>query len=147
MRELKNIQLYRLYQTLKQSIYILLHYTQLKLFYNINPDDWFGFNLDWMFEIPIGDANTTIDGLAFDYAGDLYVVNSTNEKLYKFVVPTNNNTCITPAPKAQVITKPSNPTLLDNTTVAPQVQKIVRDGQVLIIRDGKTFNMMGQEVR
>ena len=38
-------------------------------------------------------------------------------------------------------------TALENTTVAPQVQKIVRDGQVLIIRDGKTFNMMGQEVR
>ena len=88
-----------------------------------------------------------IDGLAFDYAGDLYVVNSSNEKFQKFVVPTNNNTCTTPAPKAQVITKPSNPTLLDNTTVAPQVQKIVRNGQVLIIRDGKTFNMMGQEVR
>jgi hypothetical protein len=34
-----------------------------------------------------------------------------------------------------------------NTAVAPQVEKIVRDGQVLIIRDGKTFNMMGQEVR
>lgn len=38
-------------------------------------------------------------------------------------------------------------TAVDNTTVAPQVQKIVRDGQVLIIRDGKTFNMMGQEVK
>lgn len=38
-------------------------------------------------------------------------------------------------------------TALENTSVAPQVQKIVRDGQVLIIRDGKTFNMMGQEVR
>lgn len=43
--------------------------------------------------------------------------------------------------------EPENPTVLDNTVVAPQVQKIVRDGQVLIIRDGKTFNMMGQEVR
>ena len=38
-------------------------------------------------------------------------------------------------------------TAIDNTVVAPQVQKIVRDGQVLIIRDGKTFNMMGQEVK
>lgn len=38
-------------------------------------------------------------------------------------------------------------TAVDNTTVAPQVQKIIRNGQVLIIRDGKTFNMMGQEVR
>ena len=38
-------------------------------------------------------------------------------------------------------------TAIDNTIVAPQVQKIVRNGQVLIIRDGKTYNMMGQEVK
>ena len=31
--------------------------------------------------------------------------------------------------------------------VAPQVKKVVRNGQVLIIRDGKTYNMMGQEIR
>ena len=43
--------------------------------------------------------------------------------------------------------EPENPTAVDNAIVAPQVQKIVRNGQVLIIRDGKTFNMMGQEVR
>ena len=43
--------------------------------------------------------------------------------------------------------EPGTGTAIDNTTVAPQVQKIVRDGQVLIIRDGKTFNMMGQEVK
>ena len=35
----------------------------------------------------------------------------------------------------------------NNTAVAPQVDKILRNGQVLIIRDGKTFNMMGQEVK
>ena len=92
-------------------------------------------------------VGNNIDGLAFDYAGDLYVVNSSKEKFQKFAMPTENNVCTTPAPKAQVITKPSNPTALDNTNVAPQVQKIIRDGQVLIIRDGKTFNMMGQEVK
>ena len=43
--------------------------------------------------------------------------------------------------------EPGIGTAVDNTTVAPQVQKIVREGQVLIIRDGKTFNMMGQEVK
>lgn len=43
--------------------------------------------------------------------------------------------------------EPGPATAVENTTVAPQVQKIVRDGQVLIIRDGKTFNMMGQEVK
>ena len=88
-----------------------------------------------------------IEGLAFDYAGDLYVVNSSGEKFQKFAIPTNDNTCTTPAPKSQVIVKAEVGAYIDNTTVAPQVQKIVRDGQVLIIRDGKTFNMMGQEVR
>ena len=42
---------------------------------------------------------------------------------------------------------PGPGTAIDNTVVAPQVEKIVCNGQVLIIRDGKTFNMMGQEVK
>lgn len=42
---------------------------------------------------------------------------------------------------------PGPGTAIDNTVVAPQVEKIVRNGQVLIIRDGRTFNMMGQEVK
>lgn len=58
-----------------------------KLFYNINPDDWFGFNLDWMFEIPIGGSETTIDGLAFDYAGNLFIVSGSRHKLYLYSLP------------------------------------------------------------
>ena len=45
-----------------------------------------------------------IDGIAFDYAGDVYVVSSSSEKFQKFAVPTNNNTCTVPAKKVQVIT-------------------------------------------
>ena len=30
---------------------------------------------------------------------------------------------------------------------APEVQKILRDGQVLILRDGKTFTTLGTEVK
>jgi hypothetical protein len=58
-----------------------------KLFYNINPDEWYGFNLDWMFEIPIGGENTTIDGLAFDYAGNLFIVSGSRHKLYVYSLP------------------------------------------------------------
>ena len=58
-----------------------------KLFYDEKEgQDWFGFNLDWMFEIPIPDA-VTIDGLAFDYAGDLYVVSAFSHSLYRCVLP------------------------------------------------------------
>ena len=45
-----------------------------------------------------------IDGLAFDYAGDLYVTSASVERLFKYEVPTNNNTCTVPAKKSQVIT-------------------------------------------
>ena len=37
--------------------------------------------------------------------------------------------------------------LSDLEGTAPQVQKILRDGQVLILRDGKTFTTLGTEVK
>ena len=52
-----------------------------------------------------GKLGTNIDGVAFDYAGDLYVASETTKRFYKFVVPTNNNTCTVPAPASQVIKK------------------------------------------
>lgn len=51
---------------------------------------------------------SNIDGLAFDYAGDLYVVNSGKEKFYKFTIPTNNNTCLVPAKKSLTLDYPVN---------------------------------------
>jgi hypothetical protein len=38
-----------------------------------------------------------IDGLAFDYAGDLYVCCASNESFVKYAVPTENNVCVVPA--------------------------------------------------
>ena len=43
------------------------------------------------------------DGIAFDYAGDLCAVSASSETFYKFALPTDDNTCTTPAPKAQII--------------------------------------------
>ena len=40
---------------------------------------------------------SNIDGLHFDYAGDLYVVSSGSEKFYKYALPTATNVCTTPA--------------------------------------------------
>jgi hypothetical protein len=41
----------------------------------------------------------------------------------------------------------SGTTAVDNVVAPATVQKLVRNGQVLIIRDAKTFNMLGQEVK
>lgn len=87
-----------------------------------------------------------IDGVAFDYAGDLYVVSASVERFYKFAVPTAENTCIVPAKSSLVITG-GTATSIDNVAISVDAQKIIRNGQVLIIRDGKTFNMLGQEVK
>lgn len=54
-----------------------------------------------------------IDGIAFDYAGDLYVMSAATERFYKFAVPTDNNTCTTPAPESQKLW--ANPLILDDT--------------------------------
>ena len=51
------------------------------------------------------DSNKNIDGIAFDYAGNLYMASATREKLYVYTLPTANNTCEVPAKKASVVTK------------------------------------------
>ena len=56
-----------------------------------------------------------IDGLAFDYAGDLYMVNSGTEKFYKYTLPTAENICTVPAPKSQAIVKEIRHTVTTNT--------------------------------
>ena len=44
--------------------------------------------------------------------------------------------------------KQDGPVAVDNIDInAEDVQKVIRDGEVLIIRDGKTYNVMGQIVR
>ena len=53
--------------------------------------------------VTLGGGN--VDGLAFDYAGDLIAMSASVERFYKFALPTADNTCVTPAKKAQVIVK------------------------------------------
>lgn len=89
---------------------------------------------------------SNIDGVAFDYAGDLYALSASSERFYKFAVPTTNNTFTTPA-KSSLVISGGTATSVDNVAISVDAQKIVRNGQVLIIRDGKTFNMLGQEVK
>ena len=86
-----------------------------------------------------------IDGVAFDYAGDLYALSASSERFYKFAIPTATNTCTTPAKKSLTITKEG--TGVENVTTGANTVKMVRNGQLVIIRDGKTFNALGQEVK
>lgn len=60
--------------------------------------------LEYWQETPsLGDDTKAIDGIAFDYAGDLIVASATTGFLYKYGLPTTNNVCTTPAPTSQII--------------------------------------------
>ena len=52
-----------------------------------------------------------------------------------------------PAEDVTIQTTFSLPTAIDNAEAAVKAEKVIRDGQVLILRDGKIFNALGAEVK
>ena len=92
-------------------------------------------------------VGNNLNDFAFDYAGNLYACGNSSEKLAAWAMPrTADEVVATPAASQYAITL-SIGTFVENVEVVNQVQKVIRNGQVLIIRDGKTYNMMGQEVK
>ena len=63
-----------------------------------------------------------------------------------FVVLYLPNTATNSSDKYLVAAKTELSTAISNTEVKADFTKIIRDGQVLIVREGKTFDMMGQQV-
>lgn len=86
------------------------------------------------------------DGIAFDYAGDIVVMSASNERFYKYALPTDDNTRLTPAPKSQVIEKYEDG-VLDLYVSANQNRKLLHDGQLYIVRNGKLYNAFGQQMQ
>ncbi len=74
-----------------------------------------------------------IDGVAFDYAGNLYVLSASTERLYAFATPKADNTAITPAPKANTI------------TVA--AAEVVELPETLYLTPNKNWNQPGHETQ
>lgn len=118
------------------------------------------YNVAWNVDTPsltLATKYTTefaaLGSLCFDYAGNIVVTaganynNNTANKLVAYGVPTDKNEIIVPAKKALVVegTDPNPSTAIEDIYVL-EVQKVIRNGQVLIIKDGKTYNMMGQIV-
>ena len=92
---------------------------------------------------------TNIDGLHFDYAGDLYVVNSSTEKFQKFVIPTDNNTCTTPAASKYAF---EIATVVDPVELVGVVKRALTIGESTVVltheADGTAhiYNIVGEEI-
>ena len=52
-----------------------------------------------------------VDGLAFDYAGNLIVMSATDETFEHYALPKDNNTCITPCPSKHAFSLKADPQL------------------------------------
>ena len=99
-------------------------------------------------QIDMKTVGNNINDFAWDYANNIYALGNSSEKIVVYAMPHTADAVVsTPAASKYAFTISDKTTFIDNTAIeAAQTQKIVRDGQVLIIRDGKTYNMMGQVV-
>lgn len=96
-----------------------------------------------------------VSSMSFDYAGNLIASvsnsgtygNNASMLLAVFGMPTENNEVIVPAKKALVVEGTNEVTAIEDNIAPAKVEKVILNGQVLIIRDGKAYNMMGQIVR
>lgn len=81
--------------------------------------------------------NILIGKTSAEYFVVLYLPNTT----------TNNSAEYLVAAMTQLPNSGSDPTALTNTEVENAVVKVIRNGQVLIVREGVTYNMMGQTIQ
>ena len=114
------------------------------------------FSVDWteegtpvltkLCETPVIGGN--IDGVAFDVADNLYVASASVEQfhLYPISKEAGSNHSRVFAPSKYNITVGVE-TGVENTAVKSAPVKMVRDGQVIIIRNGVEFNLLGAQVK
>lgn len=77
--------------------------------------------------------------LDFDVAGNLYIAG--NGRLMVYALPKTINSFTTRIPYRY------GDTNVSNVKEDANVQKVIRGGQVLIIKNGRTFNALGQELK
>ena len=91
-----------------------------------------------------------VDGLAFDYAGDLYGLSANQERLYKYAVPTENNVCTTPA--AAKYAFQIEAAVVDPVELVGVVKRALTIGESTVVltheADGTPhiYNIVGEEI-
>lgn len=81
-----------------------------------------------------GDIGNNIDGIAFDYANNLYITSSSPEKVFVYSTPKASNICTTPAASTRTIT------LSTLISVTP-VSSVSLDQTSKTVKVGDTFTL------
>lgn len=90
-----------------------------------------------------GAAGNTM-GVDFDAAGNLYIISNSNERMMIYALPKLVNSYTTRISFHKEDPIVATPVVNEETN---DVQKLLRNGQVLILRDGKTYNALGQQIQ
>lgn len=100
-----------------------------------------------VFAVRCDGIGRNINDFAMDFGHNLFIVGNSNEKIEQFALPYSGEN-ETPAAQKFAFFVGGDPTAITtiNDELIP-VEKVILNGQVLIIRDGKAYNMMGQIVR
>lgn len=100
-----------------------------------------------VFAVRCDGIGRNINDFAMDFGHNLFIVGNSNEKIEQFALPYDGEN-ETPAAQKFAFFVGGDPTAITtiNDELIP-VEKVILNGQVLIIRDGKAYNMMGQIVR
>lgn len=97
----------------------------------------------------IGGKGGNIDGLAFDVADNLYVASASVERFFMFPLAKTegeNQTRVWAPSKYNVVVEKQEIAVENvNSDIAPS--KVIRNGQVLIIRNGVEYNVLGAEMK
>lgn len=90
---------------------------------------------------PGGKGNTY--GISIDVAGNIYIVSNSNERLMVYALPNLNNSHST-----RIVTKQRAAGLesVNHEMMNNGVRKLMHQGHLLIIRDGKIFNAQGMSM-
>lgn len=93
---------------------------------------------------------TNIDGVAFDYANNLYIASASAERLYAFATPKTDNSCITPAAKQyQLAVTQGKPTALqtvENSVAITRYGETLRVNASVQVMTYTLYNLAGQVI-
>ena len=115
------------------------------------------FAVDWdengaplltkMCETPVIGSN--IDGIAFDAADNMYVASASVEqfRMYPLAKEEGANQCRVFAPSKYNVVVEKQEIAVENVNSDIAPSKVIRNGQVLIIRDGVEYNVLGAEMK
>lgn len=96
-------------------------------------------------------STTTIRGfndICFDYANNIYSCDNGKEVMQQIQLPLENPTVDVPCPVSEIFTVAVSTGVSDiNVTEAVKAQKVIENGQVVIIKGNKKFNLMGVEIK